>query len=81
MKDRMPRSGQRVMTPSGEARVVDINPLKVSVMVELETQAIVEFPLNEISLMIDSKRDQVNTSKKAKDNSKSIEKENDKTKS
>jgi cell fate regulator YaaT (PSP1 superfamily) len=81
MKERMPRSGQRVMTPSGEARVVDINPLKVSVMVELETQAIVEFPLSEISLMIDSKRDQGNINKKAKDNSKSIEKENDKTKS
>jgi len=81
MKDRMPRSGQRVMTPSGEARVVDINPLKVSVMVELETQAIVEFPLNEISLMIDSKRNQGNIDKKAKDNSKNTEKENNKTKS
>ena len=83
MKDRMPRAGQRVMTPLGEAKVVDINPLKVSVMVELETQAVVEFPLNEISLMIDSKREQGNNSKKVreKENSKNIVKENDKTKS
>jgi cell fate regulator YaaT (PSP1 superfamily) len=83
MKDRMPRAGQRVMTPLGEAKVVDINPLKVSVMVELETQAVVEFPLNEISLMIDSKREQANNSKKVKEkeNSKNTEKENDKTKS
>jgi cell fate regulator YaaT (PSP1 superfamily) len=83
MKDRMPRAGQRVMTPLGEAKVVDINPLKVSVMVELETQAVVEFPLNEISLMIDSKRQQGNNSKKVKEkeNNKNTEKENDKTKS
>jgi cell fate regulator YaaT (PSP1 superfamily) len=83
MKDRMPRAGQRVMTPLGEAKVVDINPLKVSVMVELETQAVVEFPLNEISLMIDSKREQANNSKKVKEkeNSKNTEKESDKTKS
>ena len=71
------------MTPSGEARVVDINPLKVSVMVELETQAIVEFPLNEVSLMIDGKREQRNNNKnvKEKETSRSTEKENDKTKS
>jgi len=83
MKNRMPRTGQRVMTPSGEARVVDINPLKVSVMVELETQAIVEFPLNEVSLMIDGKHEQRNNNKnvKEKENSRSTEKENDKTKS
>lgn len=83
MKDRMPRAGQRVMTPSGEARVVDINPLKVSVLAELETQAIVEFPLNEISLMIDSKREQGNINKKVKEkeNNKSTEKENNQAKS
>ncbi len=83
MKDRMPRAGQRVMTPMGEARVVDINPLKVSVMVELETQAVVEFPLNEISLMVDSKREQASSSKKVdeKENRKSREKANDGTKS
>jgi cell fate regulator YaaT (PSP1 superfamily) len=82
MKERMPRNGQRVMTPSGEGRVVDINPLKVSLMVELETQAVVEFPLNEVSLMIDGKRDQGNNKRaREKENSKSKEKENDKTKS
>jgi hypothetical protein len=71
------------MTPSGEGRVVDINPLKVSLMVELETQAIVEFPLSEVSLMINAKRDQGINSKRAKEkeNSKNTEKENDKTKS
>jgi cell fate regulator YaaT (PSP1 superfamily) len=82
MKERMPRNGQRVMTPSGEGRVVDINPLKVSLMVELETQAVVEFPLNEVSLMIDGKRDQGNNKRaREKENSKNKEKENDKTKS
>ena len=82
MKELMPRNGQRVMTPSGEGRVVDINPLKVSLMVELETQAVVEFPLNEISLLIDGKRDQGNNKRaREKENSKSKEKENDKTKS
>ncbi|OGN89892.1 MAG: stage 0 sporulation family protein [Chloroflexi bacterium RBG_13_46_14] len=83
MKEKMPRNGQRVMTPSGEAKVVDINPLKVSVIVELETQAIVEYPLNEVSLMIDAKRDQGNNNKKVKEkeNGKNTEKENDKTKS
>jgi len=83
MKDRMPRNGQRVMTPSGEGRVVDINILKVSVMVELETQAIVEFPLNEVSLMINAKRDQGNNYQKVKEkeNGKNPEKENDRAKS
>jgi cell fate regulator YaaT (PSP1 superfamily) len=82
MKERMPRNGQRVMTPSGEGRVVDINPLKVSLMVELETQAVVEFPLNEVSLMIDGKRDQGNNKRaREKESSKSKEKENDKAKS
>ena len=82
MKERMPRNGQRVMTPSGEGRVVDINPLKVSLMVELETQAVVEFPLNEVSLMIDGKRDQGNNKRaREKENSKNKEKENVKTKS
>jgi cell fate regulator YaaT (PSP1 superfamily) len=83
MRERMPRAGQRVITPSGEAKVVDINPLKVSVMVELETKAIVEFPLSEVSLMIDSKREQGNFPKKVKEkeNSKSTEKENNQTKS
>ncbi len=81
MKDRMPRTGQKVMTPSGEAKVVDINPIKESVMVELETQAIVEFRLNQISLMIDSKRDQGKNTSKVKENGDKTEIENSKAKS
>ncbi len=82
MKGRMPRSGQRVMTPSGEARVVDTNPLKVSVTVELDTQAVVEFPLSEVSLIIDKKREPGGSNRgKEKDKDKSTEKDTNKTKS
>jgi len=49
MRGKLPRNGQRVSTPSGEAKVVDSNPLKETVTVELENQATMEFPLSEIS--------------------------------
>jgi cell fate regulator YaaT (PSP1 superfamily) len=49
MKARMPRMGQRVTTKQGEAVVVGLNPLKESLTVELETEARVELPLDEVS--------------------------------
>jgi cell fate regulator YaaT (PSP1 superfamily) len=49
MKEKMPRVGQRVSTRLGEATVVGNNPLKESVMVELDTEARVELPLAEVS--------------------------------
>jgi cell fate regulator YaaT (PSP1 superfamily) len=49
MKEKMPKVGQRVSTRLGEATVVGNNPLKETVMVELDTEARVELPLAEVS--------------------------------
>jgi cell fate regulator YaaT (PSP1 superfamily) len=49
MKAKMPKVGQRVSTPSGEATVTGCNPLKEAVLVELESGAAVELPLDEVS--------------------------------
>jgi len=49
MKEKMPKNGQRVSTSMGEATVVGSNPLKETVSVELESQAVVELPLSEIT--------------------------------
>jgi len=49
MKEKLPKAGQRVSTTMGEATVVGINPLKETVLVELESQARVELPLSDIS--------------------------------
>jgi cell fate regulator YaaT (PSP1 superfamily) len=49
MKEKMPRMGQRVSTRMGEATVVGNNPLKETVMVELDTEATVELPLAGVS--------------------------------
>ena len=49
MKAKMPKAGQRVSTHMGEAKVVGSNPLKETVMVELESGASVELPLGDVS--------------------------------
>jgi len=49
MKGKLPKEGQQVSTPMGEARVVGGNLLKETVIVELESGATVEFPLGEVS--------------------------------
>jgi cell fate regulator YaaT (PSP1 superfamily) len=49
MKAKMPKVGQRVSTRLGEATVVGNNPLKETVLVELDTEAQVELPLAEVS--------------------------------
>jgi len=49
MKEKMPKVGQRVSTHMGEATVVGSNPLRETVLVELESEATVELPLNEVS--------------------------------
>ncbi len=49
-KEKMPKKGQQVSTPMGIASVVGSNPLKETVSVELESQAIVELPLSEITI-------------------------------
>jgi cell fate regulator YaaT (PSP1 superfamily) len=48
MKGKMPRDGQTVTTPMGFARVVGSNPLKETVIVELETQVTVELPIADV---------------------------------
>ncbi len=50
MKEKLPREGQRVSTPMGVASVVGSNPLKETVLVKLEGQAIVELPLSEVTV-------------------------------
>jgi cell fate regulator YaaT (PSP1 superfamily) len=50
MKERLPKIGQRVSTAMGEVTVVGNNPLKETVLVELESKATVELPLSEIDI-------------------------------
>jgi cell fate regulator YaaT (PSP1 superfamily) len=49
MREKMPKVGQRVSTRMGEATVVGNNPLKETVLVELDSEATVEMPLAEVS--------------------------------
>jgi len=60
MKGKLPRNGQHVKTPVGDGKVVDSNPLKVTVMVELESQAVVEYPLSQVTIENEPKRQQPN---------------------
>jgi cell fate regulator YaaT (PSP1 superfamily) len=50
MKKKLPKDGQKVSTPSGAAKVVGSNPLKETVLVEVEGGARVELPLSEITI-------------------------------
>ncbi len=54
MKGKLPKKGQRVATPMGVASVVGGNPLRETVLVELESQVTVELPLSEITIVDDS---------------------------
>jgi len=49
MKEKLPRVGKRVSTHMGEATVVGSNPIKETVLVELDGEATVELPLSEVS--------------------------------
>jgi len=51
MREKLPKEGQRVSTPMGEATVVGVNPLLETVLVEMESQGTVEFPLTEVSII------------------------------
>jgi cell fate regulator YaaT (PSP1 superfamily) len=51
MKGKMPRDGATVTTPMGFARVVGSNPLKETVVVELETQVTVELPITDVKVV------------------------------
>jgi cell fate regulator YaaT (PSP1 superfamily) len=50
IKEKMPKLGQQVSTAMGLAKVVGSNPVKGTVLVELESQAEVELPLDEITI-------------------------------
>jgi len=49
MKGELPKTGQRVSTPRGEAKVVGGNPLKEAVLVRLESGATVELSLRQVT--------------------------------
>ena len=51
MKKRLPKEGQQVSTPMGVASVVGGNPLKETVLVELEGGARVELSLDEVTIV------------------------------
>jgi cell fate regulator YaaT (PSP1 superfamily) len=51
MKEKLPKEGQRVSIPMGIASVVGGNPLKETVLVELESGARVELPLSEVTII------------------------------
>jgi len=51
MKEKLPKEGQRVSVPMGIAKVVGGNPLKETVLVELEGGARVELPLSEVIII------------------------------
>jgi cell fate regulator YaaT (PSP1 superfamily) len=48
MKEKLPPAGQQINTAVGPAMVVGGNPLKETVMVKLESEAVVEIPLEEL---------------------------------
>ncbi|MFC2016852.1 stage 0 sporulation family protein [Chloroflexota bacterium] len=50
LKGKLPKAGQQVSTAMGTARVVGGNPLKETVLVEMESQATVELPLSEVTV-------------------------------
>jgi cell fate regulator YaaT (PSP1 superfamily) len=53
LRAKLPKTGQPVGTASGEGFVVDVNPIKETVMVELETGVRVEFPASELKILTD----------------------------
>jgi cell fate regulator YaaT (PSP1 superfamily) len=50
MKGELPEEGQRVSTAMGAATIVGNNPLKKTVLVELDSEVTVELPLSEIKI-------------------------------
>jgi cell fate regulator YaaT (PSP1 superfamily) len=50
MKQKLPAPGKSIITTVGEAKVIGCNPLKETVIVQLESEATLELPLSEIEL-------------------------------
>ena len=72
MKGKMPKDGTTVKTAMGPARVVGSNPLKGTVVVELESQVTVELPINDVKFNANTPqhktRDQTKNNSDAKRN-------------
>jgi cell fate regulator YaaT (PSP1 superfamily) len=49
MKEKLPQIGQEVSTSLRKAKVIAMNPLKEAVLLELESGAIVEMPVNKLT--------------------------------
>ena len=50
MKEKLPKQGQQVSTAMGVARVIGTNPLKETIVAELENGTTVELPLSKITI-------------------------------
>ncbi len=60
IKAQMPKRGQRVSTPSGDGWVTGVYPIKESIRVEMENQAVAEFPVSQVKVIDDPVRIQPN---------------------
>lgn len=49
LKEKLPQKGQRLSTPLGPGKVIGTNLIKETVIVELESQMVMEFPLDQVS--------------------------------
>jgi cell fate regulator YaaT (PSP1 superfamily) len=58
MKGKMPPLGQEVSTTLGKASVIGVNPLKETVIVQLESQATVELALSDITISTKKRQQQ-----------------------
>lgn len=64
MKEKMPKPGQSVTTPTGKATVVSVNPLKETVTVQLESEASLELPLSQVTPAEEKVKPEPETQKK-----------------
>ncbi len=55
----LPKRGQQVETPSGVGVVIGGNPLKQTVLVEMESKAETEFPLSQVKVISSASKAQV----------------------
>ena len=53
LREELPKIGQRVSTSTGPAKVIGTNPLKETVLVELESGALVELALSDVTASAD----------------------------